>query len=619
MAGALKPINDGGFQLYPYNAYKRWIITDTNYSDDYYRISVLKAVAPLYKELIPISASINNEFVYDTTELNNSNSNSTSFLNNKHQKTIWSGLNQMFYKHRKELARSLYTSASVFSIPHTRLGDGIKAESIIISDNSKYDYSHQINIKDTKIDEYHGYLYDSDLDTSVYVPNGNLIGYWGFNNEVVTRNAIIDESVKDESGYANNGYGKNLLYNGGIRTTDSLELPSGTKVTFNGIDSYIKVNNNKQLDFYKDDDYSISLWTLLPTSQSDDVYNYNWILNKNSTYVDYTQDNKLKNVVRNRNIENPIFPFDLKIYNQNTANNGKVVISLSDGLQNVEVSSSTFINDVSEHHIVFNKNGSLLELWVDGVKENSASINLKSQIANSNDMVIGSKYLSDGYSADVVSGYGCLSGSVDEIRIYNKALSENEIKGLSDNDYLTGSAYQTNIIGEVFYKHGVMVVSDVRPLYDKVWIGQNAWDYGSNYGWNTEYKSTKQLNEVSVLCEIGANEFNVSQNPSLRKDGKINSEFLKPFVTGSSFNTYYTTIGLYNPKGELLAVGKLASAIKNRDDVDITVKVRFDLDGAFGTPLITNLDEDGKPTTIYKTKSGKYIWNKSGIPAIGVK
>jgi hypothetical protein len=184
-------------------------------------------------------------------------------------------------------------------------------------------------------------------------------------------------------------------------------------------------------------------------------------------------------------------------------------------------------------------------------------------------------------------------------------------------------------VGEVFYKHGIMVVSDPRPLYKNVLVGASgSWDYGTQdefenvnrkeFGWKVKYKSTKQLHEVSVMCEIGADEFNVSQNPSLKVNNNPNSEFLQDFVTGSDFRNYFTTIGLYNPNGDLIAVGKLASAIQNRSDVDITVKVRFDLDGPFGTPTTGSLEPVGRPATITKTKDGRFIWNKFDRPNIGV-
>ena len=620
MAEALKPINAGGFQLYPYNAHKKWTVTDFNYRNDYFSVSVLKGISPTYNEKINVSESISIPAYREIDQIDNSNSNSTGFLNSKHQKVIWSGLNQMFFKHRRGMERDLYVSASIFSIPHNRMGDGIKPNSIVVADLSiTGSHTEAINILDVKLDEQHGHLYDTRLDTGSYVPFGDLVGYWGFNDEVVPRRTSLDKHIEDRSSYEHHAYGKGLYYDGGIKTSGHKQLPSGTKVTLNGSDSYIRVDHNKQLDFYKGNDYSISLWTVLPTSQSDSILDYNWLVNKSGTFRDYGQDKKLRDVLRRENKRNPIFPFDLKVYNQNTSNNGKVVASLSDGLRNVEVTSSTQINDVSEHHICFNKTGSLLELWIDGIKEVSSSIKLKSQIANDYDMLFGARHLSDGFTDFSTEGNGVLSGSLDEIRFHRKALSQSEIEGLSNNDYVTGSAYQTNVVGEVFYKHGIMVVSDPRPIYKYVWTGASgSWDYGSEFGWSTKYKSTKQLHEVSLMCEIGADEFNVSQNPSLKVNNNPNSDVLQDFVTGSDFRNYFTTIGLYNPNGDLIAVGKLASAIQNRDDVDITVKVRFDLDGPFGTPQTGSLEPVGRPATITKTEDGKFIWNKLDRPQIGV-
>ena len=255
--------------------------------------------------------------------------------------------------------------------------------------------------------------------------------------------------------------------------------------------------------------------------------------------------------------------------------------------------------------------------------DDSGSITLRG-ISNEYDILLGSKTLPGGF--DVLSSHNSLSGSLDEFRIYNRGLTKSEIEGLSNNDYLTGSAYQTNVVGEVFYNHGIMVVSDPRPKYRYVWTGQTGtWDYGniqsgqegigSNYGWQTKYKSTKQLHEVNILCEVGQNEFNVSQNPTLKKNNDVNSSILKSFVTGSDFRNYFTTIGLYNPNGDLVAIGKLASAIQNRSDVDITVKVRLDMDGPFGAPGTGSL-MSGRTTTITDMGDGRFIWNKLDKPDI---
>ena len=90
-------------------------------------------------------------------------------------------------------------------------------------------------------------------------------------------------------------------------------------------------------------------------------------------------------------------------------------------------------------------------------------------------------------------------------------------------------------------------------------------------------------------------------------------------VTGSDFKNYFTTVGLYNPNGDLIAVGKLASAIQNRSDVDITVKVRMDLDGPFGAPGTGSLMSGDTATiteVIDKDGNSKYCWGKLDRPDI---
>ena len=635
MAEAYKPINGGGTQLRPFNTHKRWVVTDLNFRTDYYSTSVIKGISPDFSEKINVSESIGLPAYRETDQLDNTLSNSTEFLKSKHQKVIWSGLNQMFFKHRARVERDLYATASIFSVPHNRMGDGIKPETIEVVDFSMTSSNVPfLKIKDSKINEFHGNLIDTKLDASKYVPYGNLVGFYGFNDEVVNRSVKIDNIIEDRSGYINNGYGKNINYTDGINTTGDFQLPSGTKATLNGTDSYIRVDHQKQLNFFETSDYALSIWTILPTSQSDVARTHNSIVSKRGTEKDYGQNNKGIDVLRRRNVETPIYPFDIEVKNQSAgAHNGKVKISLSNGITEVFTTSSTFINDTAPHHICLNKTGSHLELWVDGIKENTGSLPTSGSlenitlrgISNTYDMLLGSKFDSEG-TWDKTSNFGSLSGSLDEFRIYNKGLTEVEIKALGNNDYVTGSAYQTNSIGEVFYKHGIMVISDPRPIYRYVWTGRSGiWDYGitatdKNYsttGWTTKYKSSKELNEVNILCEIGSDEFNVSQNPTVKRNNDSNSSLLKSFVTGSDFAPYFTTIGLYNTNGDLIAVGKLASAIQNRNDVDLTVKVRLDLDGTFGTPGTGSLAV-GSNATVYKTDEEvpKYIWNKLDRPDI---
>ena len=614
MADAFKPINDGGFQRYPYNTYKQFVVTNSNYRDAAYQISILKGISPLHNQKIPVSKSISGIVGHDTTELDNSNSNNTGSLALVHQKTVWSSINQVFYSTRGVMERNLFVSASVFSVPQNRMGDGIKPGSIIITDRSPL--VGEITITDNKLDEYHGELIDSGLTTTSYTLQSDLLGYWGFNEKVVDRTISFDNTIYDKSGYLNHAVGRDLVYDAGIKTTTTV-LPSGTKVTLNGSSSYVRVDHNPQLNFTKGDDYAISLWTVLPVSQSDTSDGWNSIISKNGVYKDYIFTPTTNYALNYQNASTSIFPFDLRVYNQTTANySGSVIATISDGLTTTTITSSTAINDSTAHHIVFNKSGNTLELWIDGTKESDTSISALGQVWNDYELMMGAKFLSDGGTYDVhgspSSNWKSLTGSLDEVRIYRKALTSAEIGTLSTNTYANGAAYQTNVVGEVFYKHGMMVISDPRPIYNNVFTGRSgSWDYttGGDAGFTTKYKSTKELQEVSVFCEIDSNDFNVSSNVSLRENNDINSSTLKGFVTGSDFKPYFTTIGLYNSKGTLLAIGKLGSAIQIRQDCDITVKVRFDIDGPFGPVTVNELPEEPVKDALTKDSDGNFIWN----------
>lgn len=117
-----------------------------------------------------------------------------------------------------------------------------------------------------------------------------------------------------------------------------------------------------------------------------------------------------------------------------------------------------------------------------------------------------------------------------------------------------------------------------------------------NYDLGLTSETTIYVNEVK--CRVSENDFNYSQNPTVFKYGTtISGSGSLPFyqpqggvstwgettdgtladnVTGSSFNPYATTIGLYNDAGELLVVGKLGTPYPIPSNTDITFIVRWD-------------------------------------------
>jgi hypothetical protein len=72
-------------------------------------------------------------------------------------------------------------------------------------------------------------------------------------------------------------------------------------------------------------------------------------------------------------------------------------------------------------------------------------------------------------------------------------------------------------------------------------------DYNSlDYGFTGTFKSKATFFEHEIICKIRKNEFNFTQNPSIKKNRDSDVSKIEDYVTSSFFNPYVTTIGLYN-------------------------------------------------------------------------
>ena len=130
--------------------------------------------------------------------------------------------------------------------------------------------------------------------------------------------------------------------------------------------------------------------------------------------------------------------------------------------------------------------------------------------------------------------------------------------------------------GYVFYRQGLTVMTNTDSNNQHTFLGDGNWDYSSDKGFTVNYKATKAIDEVSLNCHIGKDEFNVTTNASVLES---TSSFVRQgFVTQSSFSPYITTIGLYNDNDEMMAVAKLGSPLKKSTITDLLINVKFDID-----------------------------------------
>ena len=184
-----------------------------------------------------------------------------------------------------------------------------------------------------------------------------------------------------------------------------------------------------------------------------------------------------------------------------------------------------------------------------------------------------------------------------------------------------GSGLENVQVGNVFYADGLIVFTTLAEQE------QDVTDY------DLEFRSTKTIHELEVLCQAGDCEFNYSQNPSaitttlsgsynfteseIREGsrlvrssttrpirevitidrlnqfhGSVTSSVTNEFATGSwddyynytltdptgsYLTTFVSTIGLYDDNNNMVAVAKLPKPIKKYPDMAVNFIVRMDL------------------------------------------
>ena len=187
--------------------------------------------------------------------------------------------------------------------------------------------------------------------------------------------------------------------------------------------------------------------------------------------------------------------------------------------------------------------------------------------------------------------------------IYDTAFSSSYSQNTPDSNN------SGTVAGNIFYDEGLIVITDTGS-YSNVGGGT-----GSD-GFSLTFDSTQTIYEREYTCKIGEDDFQHTNNRSLKvgQSGSVgfhgsdynddvfrntlydtypydstgyatgsykNQEYeigteLIGEATHSDFSTYVTSIGLYNSNNELMAIGKTAKPIKNDKELALTFVVRFD-------------------------------------------
>lgn len=202
-------------------------------------------------------------------------------------------------------------------------------------------------------------------------------------------------------------------------------------------------------------------------------------------------------------------------------------------------------------------------------------------------------YIADDYLQPYET-FGRIRNPIDIIIFEPKITSYNILDDGEGQLYVSGSSPR-NYVGDIIYPHGMIIVTD--PAYAS--LLQNALSKKSKYildttvGVNLQFKSSQPIFTHNYHCKVRESEYNFTYNPSALSSslktiydntdtvyktntavvgGELNSN-----VTGSTFQPYITTVGLYNDANELIAVGKTNRPVPKSANTEMTIIVKIDI------------------------------------------
>lgn len=279
------------------------------------------------------------------------------------------------------------------------------------------------------------------------IPNNGLIGYWPFNGD-----------AKDESGNANNG-----IVNGTTLTTDRFGV-SNKAYYFDGVTSYIDIPNSTSLNITG----KISVCAWLKTSGTG--YCSGFLMKINHL--------------------NPTDGFLIRINNYNDSLGEFIIKSGGVGQR---INSAYKLTDDKWHFIVGTYDGDSIYFYNDGIKVSSA--------ANTSGIGANAEHLIIGYDMNTyLNNNRRFTGSIDDIRIYNRNLTPSEINTLYHENicYQTVTVTDTLFINTNITSYNPIIYQNNIKIYPNPTFDQITIDCGSNYSTLDGYtiKITNSLSQT---------------------------------------------------------------------------------------------------------------------------
>lgn len=529
-----------------------------------------------------------------------------------YKQLIWAHINHMYYErpyspygsfeawNDRFTYKYLNINPIVITIPYHDRGEKIKPGSLkinwlpITNDINNLDQGN-INIVDdsngnlinTEIQNFIDTLYSDDrvqtFNSSEYIislkPHDliretNKKFFNIFNNivaeEKVDLGLIKDYNYNYKSNYFNTNTepailkGINLITNS-YNITDSLDNNTSNYDFGFNFGSSIVIPHNERMNLLFNSEFTIIL-----DCKPDENNNLQTMISKNGIVKKSQVKNHVIELTDFINESINIFPFDISILKNIT--DYSIIFRRSDGKHETNITiNDDLVNYYKNKTIIVTRHKYndkyYIKLFVrvgDSIYFEEEKEDVTSTVLNEHAIIFGASNL---------ESKNQYIGNLSNIKILdNVKKDENNVDSLFYNDYLINNYYtklNTSYIGNIFYRQGKIVLTSL-------WNQPNFIDiYKDSDEVFMEFQSTHTIYQYEMLTRIKKGDFNLSQNPTSRKFN-ISDELIDEF-TEDGLQPYFTTIGLYNDKNELMAVAKTAYPIQTRDDVDINILIKVNV------------------------------------------
>jgi len=230
-------------------------------------------------------------------------------------------------------------------------------------------------------------LATSQVNTAGTLKSG-LVGYWTFDGKDTPWTSATAATTRDLSGNNNTGTLTNMNQRSSV-----VPGVAGQGLNFDGVDDYVMISDNDSLDFGTGN-MSVCAWVKTSSAFNDsrNIFDKDMPEVGNPSYLLYID-----------------------------GGNARFILGTSGG--DYVAVSSTNVNDQQWHYICATRNsGSAngVKIYIDGIQNGSMATDNGGTVSNAEDVYIGRF---DGAS-------GAFPGLIDDVRIYNRALSASEVKQL---------------------------------------------------------------------------------------------------------------------------------------------------------------------------------------------